>query len=134
MKLLAGIDIGSLTGKIAVLKYQDDEIIDEFTSLRKVGYAPGNVAKNLVIEAKEYFGAKAEIITSSSAKQKDAKYESLIDAVLEMARRRPVSVPDICRILNRKQDEIENLLKGLHIKGKIQKREHLDEVYYTAEL
>ena len=55
MKLLAGIDIGSLTGKIVVFKYDNEKIIDKYSSLKKIGYAPGNVAKNLVIEAKEYF-------------------------------------------------------------------------------
>ncbi len=55
MKLLAGIDIGSLTGKIVVFKFQGDKIIDRFSSLKNVGYAPGNVAKSLLIDAKKYF-------------------------------------------------------------------------------
>ena len=55
MKLVAGIDIGSLTAKIVVLKIQDKKIVDRFSSLKKVGYAPGNVANNLLIEAKKYF-------------------------------------------------------------------------------
>jgi predicted CoA-substrate-specific enzyme activase len=55
MKLVAGIDIGSLTAKVVVIKIQGDEIIDRFSSIKKVGYAPGNVANSLLIEAKEYF-------------------------------------------------------------------------------
>ncbi|MHA2166128.1 MAG: acyl-CoA dehydratase activase [Candidatus Hodarchaeales archaeon] len=55
MKLLAGIDIGSLTGKIVVFKFQGKKIIDQFSSLKKVGYAPGDIADNLLIEAKKYF-------------------------------------------------------------------------------
>ena len=46
MKLLAGIDIGSLTGKIVVFKFQGEKIIDKFSSLKKVGYAPGDIANN----------------------------------------------------------------------------------------
>jgi len=55
MKLVAGIDIGSLTAKIVVIKIQGNEIIDQFSSLKKAGYAPGNVASSLLIEAKKYF-------------------------------------------------------------------------------
>ncbi|MHA1443532.1 MAG: acyl-CoA dehydratase activase [Candidatus Hodarchaeales archaeon] len=55
MKLVAGIDIGSLTAKIVVNKIQENKIVDQFSSLKKVGYAPGKVASSLVIEAKKYF-------------------------------------------------------------------------------
>jgi len=55
MKLVAGIDIGSLTAKIVVIRVQDKKIIDRFSSLKKAGYAPGNVASSLLNEAKKYF-------------------------------------------------------------------------------
>lgn len=55
MKLLAGIDIGSLTGKIVVFKYQGGKITDKFSLLKKVGYAPGNVANGLIKVATNYF-------------------------------------------------------------------------------
>ncbi|MFC1863186.1 radical SAM protein [Thermodesulfobacteriota bacterium] len=82
---------------------------------------------------KNYFGENAEIIADSSSEQKGAEYESLSSTVLEMAKRRPVSGFDIERILDIGVEEVEGILKGLLMKGKIKKRKHQGEDYYIVE-
>ena len=81
---------------------------------------------------KEYFGDKAEIIANTPIRQHIGKYDSDADAIIEMARRRPISNDDIAGVLNIELMDLEGLLKGLLIKGYIRKQEHDGEVYYIA--
>ena len=56
MKLVAGIDIGSLTAKIVVLAISNGENYDpeqRYSFIRRVGYNPAGVAKDLVNKATE---------------------------------------------------------------------------------
>jgi len=47
LNTVAGIDIGSLTAKIVVIKSEDSHLIRKFSKLQKVGYNPSKVAHNL---------------------------------------------------------------------------------------
>ena len=51
MVLVAGIDIGSLTAKIIVLDTNNNSPEITFSQLKKVGYAPENIATSLIKDA-----------------------------------------------------------------------------------
>jgi predicted CoA-substrate-specific enzyme activase len=53
MKLVAGIDIGSLTAKIIVLAISSNDLEQRYSFIRRVGYNPAGVAKDLVTKATE---------------------------------------------------------------------------------
>ena len=81
---------------------------------------------------KDFFGDNAEIVAKAPLRQHVGEYDSQADAIIEMTRRRPVSNTDIARILNIELKDLEGLLKGLLIKGRIRKQKHAGEVYYIS--
>lgn len=83
-------------------------------------------------EAKNFFGGKAEIIAAMPPKHRDQNYASLSSAVIEMAGRRPVRSQDIAFGLGLSVDEVERLVKGLVVKGRLRRRDHLGERYYVS--
>jgi hypothetical protein len=66
-------------------------------------------------------------------RQKGGQYDSQVNAVLEMAKRRPVSAVDIANVLDVPLEDVEALIKGLLIKGKICEQKHGGAVFYIAE-
>ncbi|MBW1913243.1 MAG: hypothetical protein JRI43_08860, partial [Deltaproteobacteria bacterium] len=82
---------------------------------------------------KRRFGEKAEIIAYSALKHESGQYDSRVTTVLEMAKRRPVRAVDITDVLNITLVEVESLIKGLLIKGRIKKQEHAGETFYISE-
>lgn len=120
------------------LKQVIDEILPDKIQLNTVVRPPSDsravsLDKKQLENIKNYFGVNTEIIADSSSEQKGAEYESLSSAVLEMAKRRPVSALDIARVLDIEIVEVEGILKGFLIKGRIKKREHHGENYYIVE-
>ena len=57
---------------------------------------------------------------------------SLINGLLEMIKRRPLKSEDIADSLNLSIQEVEELVKGLIIKGQIRKKEHSGDIYYLS--
>lgn len=83
-------------------------------------------------EVKNFFGGKAEIIAAMPPKHRDQNYASLSSAVIEIAGRRPVRSQDIAFGLGLSVDEVERLVKGLVVKGRLRRRDHLGEKYYVS--
>jgi wyosine [tRNA(Phe)-imidazoG37] synthetase (radical SAM superfamily) len=83
-------------------------------------------------EVKDFFGEKAEIIAAIPPKHRAQDYRVLSSAVLEMAERRPVRSQDIADGLGLSVEEVEPLVKGLVVKGRLRLREHLGESYYVS--
>ena len=81
---------------------------------------------------KETFGEKAEVVAEVPSKQKVAQYDSLTAAVLEIARRRPVRVIDLAQVLDVGLSDVERMIRGLMLKGRIGEQEHAGEIYYVA--
>ena len=81
---------------------------------------------------KEFFGDRAEIIPTISSKKRTGKYDSWIKTIVEMSKRRPVTVADIVGVLNITPEESEGILKGLLLKGIIKKQEHGRNTFYIA--
>ena len=81
---------------------------------------------------RDFFGEKSEIIASLSSNKKAGEYDTDLNIIVEMARRRPITASDISGVLDISREESERILKGLLIKGAVRKQEHEREVYYTA--
>jgi len=81
-------------------------------------------------DIKSFFGEVAEIVVGSPSTQKAVKGAPSADLILDMAKRRPVRVQDVASALNEPVQEVEDLIKGLLIKGALSKREHGGDIYY----
>jgi hypothetical protein len=82
-------------------------------------------------DIKNYFGSKAEIIAHPEGLRKERVHGPLSVAILEMARRRPVTAVDISKALNRSLDDVKSTVKGLVIKGHLRSQQHMGETYYA---
>ncbi len=83
-------------------------------------------------EIRDFFGEKAEIMAEARLRQKKGHYDSLMDSILEMARRRPLRAVDVASVFDMPLGEVEGLIEGLKVKGALRQQEHSGEVYYLV--
>jgi len=81
---------------------------------------------------KRVFGESAEIVAASPIREKQHFQGTLSAAVLEMARRRPVTVEDVAGALDAPLFEVDKTVKALVHKGDLREQTHLGKDYYTA--
>jgi len=81
---------------------------------------------------KRVFGESAEIIAASPIRGNQHFRGTLSAAVLEMARRRPVTVEDVAGALDAPLFEVDKTVKALVHKGELREQTHLGKDYYTA--
>ncbi len=81
---------------------------------------------------KRVFGESAEIVAASPIGEKQHFLGTLSAAVLEMARRRPVTVEDVAGALDAPLFEVDKTVKALVHKGELREQTHLGKDYYTA--
>ena len=81
---------------------------------------------------KRAFGECAEIIATAPVRDKQHFQGTLSAAVLEMARRRPVTVEDVEAALDASLHEVDRTVKALMKNGELCKQTHLGKDYYTA--
>ena len=87
-----------------------------------------------LIGATHYWvGDRTEVIAGPAESRAGGDQGSPIETILEMARRRPVRVTDIAKTLKISAEETDRLVKGLLIKGRISKQEHLGENFFIAK-
>ena len=84
-------------------------------------------------EIKNFLGGRAEIIAAAPLKSRSNKPDSIGDQIIEMIKRRPVTVDDISSSLNLQKVETERFIRGLMIKGYIQEQRHGDNLFYTSK-
>lgn len=84
-------------------------------------------------EVRTFLGERAEIIAFMPPKQREQDHESLAYAVLEMAKRRPVKAADIAQGFGCSMGDVERVIKGLMLKGRLLSRAHRGETYYVSE-
>ena len=82
---------------------------------------------------KDYFGPAAEIIAPVPRSQAGPRANSLVESILGMAKRRPVRARDVAGTLNVPLAEVEEVMKGLQIKGSLEQREFEDDAYYVEK-
>jgi wyosine [tRNA(Phe)-imidazoG37] synthetase (radical SAM superfamily) len=124
---------------------------EDIEALRQVilGIAPDKVQLNTVVrppvdakagpldrkkleDIKRVFGECAEIIATAPIKEKQHFQGPLGVAVLEMARRRPVTVEDVAGALDAPLREVEEAVNALVIKGDLRRQTHVGKDYYTG--
>ncbi|MEJ2723507.1 MAG: radical SAM protein [Deltaproteobacteria bacterium] len=132
--LLAGLN--DTEEEIEALSAEMEEIAPDKIQLNTVVRPPSDpralpLDRKRMEDIKSYFGSKAEIIAHEERFRKERVHGPLSVAVLEMARRRPVTTADIAKALNRPLEDVESAVKGLVIKGYLRHQEHLGETYYS---
>ena len=125
---------------------------EELAGLKKVlsDIAPDRIQLNTVVrppadpralsldkekmeKVKNLFGSSAEVIAFIPPRHREQRYDSLSAAVIEMAGRRPVRTLDVAQVLGLSIDEVEKLVKGLVVKGRLRSQAHLGETYYVTD-
>jgi wyosine [tRNA(Phe)-imidazoG37] synthetase (radical SAM superfamily) len=81
---------------------------------------------------KRVFGEGAEIIATAPIKQKQHVRGPLSSAVLEMARRRPVTVEDVAGALDVPLCDVDKTVKTMVNKGELREQTHMGKNYYTG--
>jgi len=124
---------------------------EDIEALRQVilGIAPDRIQLNTVVrppanakaipldrkkleDIKRVFGECAEIIAAASIKEKQHFQGPLWAAVLEMARRRPVTVEDVAGALDTPLHEVEQAVNALVTKGDLRRQTHVGKDYYAG--
>ena len=80
-------------------------------------------------EIRNFFGERAEIIAEAPLRG-GGQQDSMVESILEMAKRRPLRASDIAILFNMPLEEAEGVIQGLRMKGTLRQEEHLGEVYY----
>ena len=133
--LLAGFN--DRDEEIEALRHVILEIAPDRVQLNTVVRPPAN-AKAIPLDRtrleyiKRVFGERAEIIATAPIRDKQHFRGTLSDAVLEMARRRPVTVEDVAGALDAPLFEVDKAVKALVHKGQLREQTHLGKDYYTA--
>lgn len=133
--LLAGFN--DRDEEIEALRQVILEIAPDRVQLNTVVRPPAN-AKAIPLDRtrleyiKRVFGECAEIIATAPIRDKQHFRGPLSDAVLEMARRRPVTVEDVAGALDAPLFEVDKAVKALVHKGQLREQTHLGKDYYTA--
>jgi wyosine [tRNA(Phe)-imidazoG37] synthetase (radical SAM superfamily) len=81
-------------------------------------------------DIKVFLGERAEIIAGVPVAAKKGKAETLIRDLLDMLKRRPLRSVDIANAMGLSPHDVEDLVKGLLIKGYISRQAHSGEIYY----
>ena len=124
---------------------------EDIEALRQVimGIAPDRIQLNTVVrppanataipldiekleDIKKVFGECAEIIGAAPIKEKQHVQGPLWAAVLEMARRRPVTVEDVAGAMDAPLHEVERAVNALVSKGDLRRQTHVGKDYYTG--
>jgi len=133
--LLAGINESD--EELEALRLQTDRISPDRIQLNTVVRPPADsrampLDRRRLEDIRVFFGDKAEIVTGDPVTPKGKNRDSKAASLLEMIRRRPLKPVDISNTLALSPDEVEDLLKGLVIKGYIRKQDHSGDIYYVS--
>jgi wyosine [tRNA(Phe)-imidazoG37] synthetase (radical SAM superfamily) len=135
--MLAGInDSGE---EIEALKQLTDRIAPDMIQLNTVVRPPADsrakpLDRRRLEDIRIFFGGNTEIVSGDPVTGKGKNRDSMAISLLDMIRRRPLKPVDISNTLSLSLEEVEDLVKGLVIKGYIRKQEHSGEIYYVSNL
>lgn len=133
--LLAGINDGEK--EMEALKREIDKISPDKIQLNTVVRPPSDAKARALDRGqleiiKNFMGSRAEIVVDKVLRGDRTGEKAGVDSILEMAKRRPVRVIDLVNALDLPQDDVEDLLKGMLIKGIIRSQEQSGEIFYLA--
>ena len=78
------------------------------------------------------FGEKAEVIAGTPVSKEVSSGQTSAEILLDTLKRRPLRAVDMVNSLDLDPDEVDDLLKGLLIKGSIHRQEHSGEIFYLS--
>ena len=135
MVLLAGIN--DTEKEVEGLKALMDAISPEKIQLNTVVRPPSDArAKSLdrerLEEIKLFFGESAEIVVDVPLAKQALMRDSRAKALVDMVKRRPLTLQDMADSLGLSIDGVQDMVKGLIIKGYIVEKEHSGEIFYLS--
>jgi len=83
-------------------------------------------------EIRLLFGKNAEVIAATPFGKEGLSGQSSAKSLLDTVKRRPLRAMDIVNSLDLDPDDVNDLIKGLLIKGYIRKQEHSGEIFYLS--
>ena len=83
-----------------------------------------------MMAVKQYLGKNCEIIAEFH-EQKIEEVQNVEDAVVEMTRRRPLTITDIANVLGVSETNAGTLVNTLKDAGKLKERQYKGEQYYS---
>ncbi|MCD6297449.1 MAG: hypothetical protein J7M30_09865, partial [Deltaproteobacteria bacterium] len=83
-------------------------------------------------DIKVFLGKKTEIIADAPVEAKKGKADTLIRDFIDMVKRRPLRAIDIANAMGLSSGDVEDLVKGLLIKGYVSRQAHSGEIYYLS--
>lgn len=133
--LLAGIN--DTERELEQLKRAIDQIPVEKIQLNTVVRPPTDsraiaLDRKRLEEIMHYMGQKAEIIADVPLKHEGKNDSSHVEDLLAMIGRRPLRAVDASRALGLPSDEVQDLIRGLLLKGLICGQDHDGEVFYVS--
>jgi len=132
---LAGIN--DTEDEVEGLKTLIDQMSPEKIQLNTVARPPSDpravsLDRERLEEIKVFFGSTAEIVAEIPVTMRRGKETAPVKGLLDMVKRRPLKPVDIATALKLTLEEVEDLVKGLLIKGYIRRQEHSGNIYYLS--
>jgi wyosine [tRNA(Phe)-imidazoG37] synthetase (radical SAM superfamily) len=78
------------------------------------------------------FGKNAEVIAGTPVSKEMLNVQTSAEILLDTLKRRPLRAVDMVNSLDLDPDEVDDLIKGLLIKGYIHRQEHSGEIFYLS--
>jgi len=82
---------------------------------------------------KKYLGAHCEVVAEFHG-HRDGEAQNVEDAIVEMAKRRPVTIVDIANVLGISEANAEKWVNGLKESGKLKEQHYKGERYYSQTM
>jgi wyosine [tRNA(Phe)-imidazoG37] synthetase (radical SAM superfamily) len=133
--ILGGINDGE--HEVEGIKALIDVIAPEKTQINTVVRPPADSRamppeRKRMEEIRAFFGENAEIVAETPIHGREGERDALAASLLDMVKRRPLRSVDIVNTFGLPMDAVQDLVKGLLIKGYITKQEHGGDVYYSS--
>lgn len=132
---LAGIN--DTEKEVEGLKTLIDQICPDKIQLNTVVRPPADsraitLDRKRLEEIKKFFGKNAEVVADIPDAGGTGRKNSETEIIRDMIRRRPLRPVDIASSLGLAMDDVEDLVRGLLIKGYVRKQEHQGNTYYLS--
>jgi wyosine [tRNA(Phe)-imidazoG37] synthetase (radical SAM superfamily) len=123
--------------EIIALKEVLDAICPEGIQLNTVARPPSDsrassLDRQRLEDVRRLLGSKADIVADARRRGGDRPHDSLPVLIWEMAKRRPVRIPDVANALDISKSEAESVLKRLRAEGMLFSREHEGDLYFSG--
>ena len=89
------------------------------------------LSRDEMLLVKSYLDQRCEVIAEFHG-QKVREAQNVEDAIVEMAKRRPVTIVDIANVLGISEANAEKWVNGLKESGRIKERQFKNQLYYSS--